>query len=350
MKKIPWNKDEKLSKTHVERMLATRKITNTKKSLELKSRTCNLQPTHIPYTNKIGNPVWFKDLNTTGKFVCGLCHYHQVKKLKFSSKQDLKQAQSNRMKNQNPMKNKITVQKLSNTKKGVKTGPVHSQEFKDRQKKRFIENNPSKNGIPKEQRTKISKTRLHRLQTGQIQPSVQKKGKDNPRYGIERPEHVRKAISRSNVGKVVSEETKAKIRLKRPFQNNFGQSGSLDEHRLALILQEFQVPYIPHAPLKGSPDFLILPNLIIMVDGDYEHANPNPYRTSEYHEKMHDGYKENDLIRRITAGEKRANDKKITEDLKQQGFVVKRFWGSEIKYETKNVMLQIIEELGKLKI
>jgi len=345
-----WNKGKKLSETHVKNLRKARKIINDKKREELLTRKCNNDNSHKAYLNKNGNPIWFHDKENPGKFLCGLCHYHQVKKLKFSSIDERYQAQSELMKKNNPMKNKVTAQKLANKKKGVKIGPVHSEEFKEKQRIRFIQNNPSKNGISKEQRTKISKTRLYRLQTGQIQPSVQKKGKDNPRYGIERPEHVRKAISRSNVGKVVSEETKAKIRLKRSFQNNFGQSGSLDEHRLALILQEFQVPYITHAPLKGSPDFLILPNLIIMVDGDFEHANPNPYRTSEYHEKMHDGYKDDDLIRRITAGEKRANDKKITEDLKQQGFVVKRFWGSEIKYETKNVMLKIIEELGKLKI
>ena len=346
MKKIPWNKDDKLSKTHVERMLATRKITNTKKSLELKSRTCNLHPTHIPYTNKIGNPVWFKDLKATEKFVCGLCHYHQVKKLKFLSKDEQYQAQSELMKKNNPMKNKKIAQKLAKMKKGVKIGPVHSDQFKEKQRIRFIQNNPSKNGIPQEQRTKISKTRLEKFQKGELKPSVQKKGEDNPRYGIPRSESVRKAIGIANKGKVLSEKTKSKLREARKNQKNIGQRGTIPEFQAQIILEELGIEFKTDVPgIIGRPDFLVEKKYVIFVDGVFTHACPRPF---QHRGQMCQGY----LPEQKIIGKKIAKmiwdyDAKVRDTLINEGFHVLRIWEDEIRYNPELIIDKIQSFLKK---
>ena len=345
MKKIPWNKDEKLSKIHIERMLATRKITNAKKSIELKLRKCNLDPTHIPYTNKkTGNPTWFKDLNATEKFVCGVCHARQISTPKYTDEERSK-VRSKLMKKNNPMKNKLTALKLSRIKTGKKIGPVHNQEFKDRQKKRFTEDNPSKNGIPKEQRVKISKTRLHRFQMGQIKPSVQKKGEANPRYGIPRSASVRKAISVANKGKILSQHTINLIKIARKNQKNIGQSGTIPEFMIGIILEELGISYRSDVPgIMGRPDFLIDQRYIIFVDGVFSHASPREYYDGCQLKPGYLPYEK--IIGKKTAKMIWDHDKEVTQTLLSEGYSVLRLWEDEIRYKPE-LMIKMIKSFLK---
>jgi G:T-mismatch repair DNA endonuclease (very short patch repair protein) len=346
MKKIPWNKDEKLSKIHIERMLAARKITNAKKSMKLKSRKCNLDSTHIPYTNKkTRNPTWFKDKNAVGKFVCGICHARQISTPKYSD-EERSRVRSKFMKENNPMKNKLIALKLSITKTGVKIGPVHSQEFKDKQKKRFTEDNPSKNGIPKEQRSKISKTRLHRFKIGKIKPSVQKKGENNPRYGIPRSNDVRKAISVANKGKILSQYTINLIKIARKNQKNIGQSGTIPEFMVGIILEKLGISYLSDVPgIIGRPDFLIHQRHIIFVDGVFSHASPREYYSKG---QLKPGYLPDDkIIGKKTARMIWNHDEQVTLTLLSEGYFVLRLWEDEIRYKPELVIDKIQSFLKK---
>ena len=346
MKKIPWNKDDKLSKTHVERMLAARKITNAKKSLELKSRKCNLDHTHIPYSNKIGNPTWFQDLNAAGKYVCGLCHARQIAKSKYSTDEERSKARSKQMREHNPMKNKITAQKLADKKKGVKIGPVHSDQFKEKQRIRFTQNNPSKNGIPKEQRAKISKTRLEGFKNGSIKATKQKRGEDSPLYKIERLDHVKLAISKGLMGITRSKATIEKIKKARKHQKNIGQSGTIPELMVGIILKELGISYQSDVPgITGRPDFLIGRQHIIFHDGVFSHASPREY----YHRgQLKPGYLPNDKI----IGKKTAKmiwdyDEKVTKTLLSEGYFVLRLWEDEVRHNPESVIDKIQSFLKK---
>lgn len=341
-----WNKGKKLSETHVKNLRKARKIFNDKKREELLTRKCNNDNSHKAYLNKNGNPIWFHDKEHPGKFLCGLCHYHQVKKLKFSSKDERYQAQSELMKKNNPMKNKVTAQKLANKKKGVKIGPVHSDQFKEKQRIRFIQNNPSKNGIPQEQRTKISKTRLEKFQKGELKPSVQKKGEDNPRYGIPRSESVRKTIGIANKGKVLSEKTKSKLREARKNQKNIGQRGTIPEFQAQIILEELAIEFKTDVPgIIGRPDFLVEEKYVIFVDGVFTHACPRPF---QHRGQMCQGYlPEQKIIGKKTAKMIWDYDAKVRDTLINEGFHVLRIWEDEIRYNPELIIDKIQSFLKK---
>ena len=164
------------------------------------------------------------------------------------------------MKKHNPMFNPESRAKLSKSKTGKKLGAVHSEKFKEERRNRWLgSGNPNYGGISIERRQNLSKTKKRLYASGQIKPSPQKKGKDNPRYGIPRSNETKEKIRKRLTGKVRIESTKQKIRQARAKQKNFGQAGSFSEKCLHTILDELGgIEYDIHVGhLPGSPDILI---------------------------------------------------------------------------------------------
>ena len=87
-----------------------------------------------------------------------------------------------------------------------------------------------------------------------------------------------------------------------------------------------------------QPDFFIQPNILIFSDGDYIHANPNPFllpRSS----KIHPGYKDDaKYFRNKTMKDKRRQDQRITRGLKKEGYKVLRFWHSALETEKEKLI------------
>ena len=346
-----WSKIRKgrrPSQEHMKKILASRKITNQKKTEELWNRRCYNDPSHKPFIHKYnGNPSWFKHPDIDGEFLCGICNYHAKKNLKFSNKEERYKAQSKFMQENNPMYNKESKKKLSETKTGVPIGPVHTEEFKEKQRLRWTGNgNPNYGGMAPERGEALSKIMKGMYASGQRKPSVQKKGPDNPLWRVERPEHVRRAISEGLTGLKRTMKTRKKIKAKRALQTNFGQPGGKNKWELliAFLLDELGIPYRRNlAMLKGTPDFVVEPNLAIFCDGDHPHANPNEHRLKSKF-KTHPGYKPNELVglRNKLAKNIREYDQSVTEELERIGFMVKRFWNSDIDWETEYVVKEII--------
>ena len=98
-----------------------------------------------------------------------------------------------------------------------------------------------------------------------------------------------------------------------------------------------------------QPDFFIQPNILIFSDGDYIHANPNPFllpRSS----KIHPGYKDDaKYFRNKTMKDKRRQDQRITRGLKKEGYKVLRFWQSELENNREKCLQEIIEAIKESK-
>tara|TARA_Y100001936_G_C16066603_1_gene667674 strand:+ start:157 stop:1320 length:1164 start_codon:yes stop_codon:yes gene_type:complete len=349
-------KGKKLSKEQIEKMLETRKITNQKKVEELWNRKCYNDPSHRPFIHKsTGNPTWFKHPDIEGEFLCGNCNYHRKKELKFSSKEERYKMQARFMKNNNPMKNEKAKKKLSEARTGVPLGPIHTEEFKKKQGLRWTgKGNPNHGGLSPERRKALSKIKKEMFATGKLKPAIQKKGKDNPRYGIARSESIRQKISKELLGRKRSPETIKKIKAARARQINFGQRGGENEWELQIeiILNELGLEEKKDyqrnvGGRKGTPDFFVeKANLIIFSDGDSTHANPEKHRGIRGL-KTYPGYKPDEIVypEGILASEIRKRDKKIRDDLRKQGFNVIRFWISDIQWNKEYVITEIIKSL-----
>ena len=157
------------------------------------------------------------------------------------------------------------------------------------------------------------------------------KGEKNPMFGISRSIETKRKIGEGNRGKFVSEDTKQKIskatkgnlkiiaacaKQKFPFSDNG------PEKIMQKALEDVGIPFRAQEPIFGIPDFYIPEyKICIMVDGDYFHAWPGKYDAEYYNKKC-----------KKTAQQIWDRDKKVTETLQSQGYIVLRFWEHEIKY------------------
>ena len=87
-----------------------------------------------------------------------------------------------------------------------------------------------------------------------------------------------------------------------------------------------------HKKLPGLPDIFISPNICIFADGDYWHSNPKSYDKNHvirYGSKV------------LSQKEIWAKDEKINKILRGKGYIVFRFWGSDIKKNARACINQI---------
>ena len=127
---------------------------------------------------------------------------------------------------------------------------------------------------------------------------------------------------------------------------------TVPEKLMRKMLKELGIKFEEQIGIKEppcQPDFFIQPNILIFSDGDYIHANPNPFllpRSS----KIHPGYKDDaKYFRNKTMKDKRRQDQRITRGLKKEGYKVLRFWQSELENNREKCLQEIIEAIKESK-
>ena len=203
-------------------------------------------------------------------------------------------------------KYKITMKKswtinrkkeISDKRIGTKFTEEHKNNIKNKFKKGRTPWNKHKHHS-EESKRKMSKTRKELYKNGYIHPML---------------------------GKPRSEITKQKIREARlkqviPFRN------SLPERKVQSILSVNGISYETHKSITGQPDiFIPEKNLCIFIDGDYWHCKPDKLKHKNCGNFI---FHKNHKI--ITSKDVWEKDARITKKLKEQGYIILRFWESEI--------------------
>lgn len=247
---------------------------------------------------------------------------------------------------------------------GVRTSPMkgrtHTQEAKDKVSKA---NKGKKswnkgNSTPEPVKKKISETRLKLISEGKIISA--RKGKT---HTLEAKEKNRKA----HLGKKMSDEAKRNMSIaqNRPdrLQNNRDRFSkqrkgknkeTIPEKLLEQILLEIGIKFKKQHTIKlgfknHDVDFFIEPNICLEADGDRPHANPDPFLIPSRTSTQQPGFKPNDEIygkgksrkKPLFAKDIWENDKKINSRLKELGYVVLRFWHSELETEHEKCVEKI---------
>ena len=161
------------------------------------------------------------------------------------------------------------------------------------------------------------------------------KGKKHTRKAIKKMRLAHKGAKPWNKGKtgIYTEETLQKIKDARAKQV-LPVKDTKPEKDLQKILNDKGIEFEKHKPILGQPDIFIEPNICIFVDGDYWHANPNDFT---HKGKLHPRFKPGDhIVGNLSAKDKWAKDKSVTQRLKKKGYKVMRFWHSELEnYQEK---------------
>ena len=134
---------------------------------------------------------------------------------------------------------------------------------------------------------------------------------------------------------VFSDEAIEKIRNRRATQV-FPVKDTKIEKILQRLLKEIKIKFETHRMyvkrglrILGQPDIFIKPNICIYADGDYWHANPRDFVNKG---KLYPGFKKDDhIIGNLSAKDKWARDKNVSQRLRKKGYNVIRFWQSELE-------------------
>ena len=97
--------------------------------------------------------------------------------------------------------------------------------------------------------------------------------------------------------------------------------GTKIELRLKERLEREGIEFEYQPKMRGHPDFLIHPNIVVFCDGSFWHGRDWEYLK----QKLAEGYWRDHI------GGNVARDKRITEELENDGMVVLRFWDREIE-------------------
>jgi len=189
-------------------------------------------------------------------------------------------------------------------------------------------------------------------------------GEKNVRYGTHHTEESKRKISLSQIGKTISEEAKRKISLKRAEQI-FPSKDTEPEKLLQSLCKREGIKFQKHKNFDLSfqnhaVDLFIEPNICIEVDGDWPHANPNPFikhgrvqrgGRMQRSGRMQRGFKANEIMRNVSRHRKKSllakdiweKDKKITQGLVKQGNIVLRFWQGDLIQNPEKYIQKIIK-------
>ena len=133
--------------------------------------------------------------------------------------------------------------------------------------------------------------------------------------GRKQSEEHKKKISKAISGRSISEETRRKISEWNTFNPNRKFHNTSIEVKLQQLLRDAGIEFETNYPILGRPDIFIKPNICIFADGCYWHKCPEC------------GFEES-IKKEIE------KDKRITQELQKQDYLVIRLWEHEIKNMT----------------
>ena len=151
-----------------------------------------------------------------------------------------------------------------------------------------------------------------------------------------------------NFGKKASEETRKKIREKR-LEQVLPTKDTDFELAVQEQLRNNGIKFEKHKKIKGQPDIFIKPNLCILLDGDFHHANPSKYSDDFviWHERISKSSGRH--VDEITAKMIRQKDELVNKELRADGYEIIRIWHSEFEKNPEKCLKKIINGIKHLK-
>lgn len=131
---------------------------------------------------------------------------------------------------------------------------------------------------------------------------------------------------------------KTKDYLEKQFHNGNRYKNNKCEKAIQTELKNRGIDFITHKTIIGVPDIFIEPNICIFIDGDFFHGNPNIYNGNHI---IGQG------THKMKAKEKWKYDKSVTRQLKYRGYIILRFWESDIKKDVKSIVDKIERVIHK---
>ena len=242
--------------------------------------------------------------------------------------------------------------RIVSTKTRKKISVIHKGKILSKSTKKKI--SLSKKGTPAWNK---GKTGIYtEKQREQIRKSLKKlyaEGYVSPNKGLKRSAEFKKKVSLSkkgnspawNIGIPLAESSKEKIREARRHQV-LPVKDTKPERDLQKLLKDLEIKFEKHKAILGQPDVFVKPNICIFVDGDYWHANPKNFINKG---KLYPGFKKDDfIIGNLSAKTKWARDKSISQRLKKQGYVVIRFWQSELETKREKCIKKVLTTVLKI--
>jgi G:T-mismatch repair DNA endonuclease (very short patch repair protein) len=203
-------------------------------------------------------------------------------------------------------------------------------------------------GYKRKPASKKTRLKISKANTGSNHPMFGLKGKLSPNFGQRRTKKQRKRLSishlgnKNSLGRVCSIETRIKIsngnkdkkRTKKQKEqaririanNPIPRKNTLIEIKIQNELEYRNIKFNKHVPLIGQPDIFIEPNICIFADGNLYHANPKKYKPNTIVPKIN-----------MKAKDKWKYDKSVTRRLKYKGYIVLRFWETNIHNNIKQI-------------
>ena len=109
--------------------------------------------------------------------------------------------------------------------------------------------------------------------------------------------------------------------------------GTKIELKMKAALEKADINFEYQPKMFGSPDFLIPPNIVLFCDSSFWHGkNWNKLKKQLSKQYWHDHIKRN-----------RERDKAVNRKLKQEGYLVLRFWDDQINKNTETCIEAIKE-------
>ena len=190
-----------------------------------------------------------------------------------------------------------------------KNNPACRPEVREKIRRKTLQQ--FKKGMPQTTRDKLSKLHTGMKHTKETKEKIRKNHRRH-----QTPETVAKMIKTRRKNKSFRQ---TKESIKKIKQARMKQVIPLKDTSIELALQEElkkrNVQFQIHYPIKGQPDIFIEPNICVFADGDYWHNYPKG----------------------------RPRDKNVTSYLKEKGYVVLRFWETDINNDVSSCVDKIIE-------
>lgn len=205
--------------------------------------------------------------------------------------------------------------------------------------------------------------------TEETRKKMRETAKNKPRRIRLLSQETKRRMSESRKGRIITEETKIKIRLAHLGKQKHTEESkekirqarskqivpskdSKPERMMQIALSLNNIKYEKHKPIKIGKnyvqvDIFIEPNICIFIDGDFYHANPEKYNSETIIWK--ERVKNEKIKTAIKAKDIWAKDLQIQHKLNIDGYQVIRIWERDIKSNTNSCAENIIRLIQNMK-